>query len=66
MVNPEMVIGLEVVSGLRAVYVVPSVEYLWLVIADPPSEPAVKLTVSEPSPAVTDVMVGAAGTLAGQ
>jgi hypothetical protein len=35
-----------------------------LVIADPPSEPAVKLTVSVPSPAVTDVMVGATGIVA--
>ena len=31
-----------------------------MVIGDPPSDPAVKDTVSEPSPAVTEEMVGAA------
>ena len=36
-----------------------------MVIADPLSAPAVKLIVAEVSPAVTDVIVGAAGAATG-
>jgi len=64
--RPVMTSGLAVDAGSGVVHVVPpSTECSMFVIADPPSNPAVKFTVSWPFPRTSDPIIGAAGGEAG-
>ena len=60
-----MVIGLAVPVAVEAVPVGGEQVAVNSVIGEPPVAPAVKLTVSCPTPVVTDEIVGALGTVTG-
>lgn len=62
----EITNGEAVVPAARVLNVEPpSVEYLYVVIAEPPVAPAVKATDRVPSDGVIVVIVGALGVVAG-
>ena len=62
----EITNGLAVVpAALVCQFNPPLVEYLYVVIADPPSEPAVNATLNSWFPGVILVIVGALGVVLG-